>query len=141
MVVVGVGVGVGVVVVVVVAVGVGITKRYIMPMIEVSDEIFEKLRVQFGAELIQPMETLGDLVGKSWFFRTVTYHVIGRVEKIMGHWVVLSGASWVADSGRFMQAIKTGTLSEVEPVGAALLNLDTVTDAFPWVHPLPTEQR
>jgi hypothetical protein len=112
-----------------------------MPMIEVSQETFEKLRVRFGAEIVLPVESLSDLVGRAWFFRTVTYHLVGRVERIVGSWAVLRDASWVADSGRFMQAIKTGVLSEVEPVGDALLNLDTVTDAFPWKHPLPTEQK
>ena len=41
----------------------------------------------------------------------------------------------------FMNAIKEGKLNEVEPVGDAFLNLDSVTDAFPWVHPLPKEQK
>jgi hypothetical protein len=79
--------------------------------------------------------------GKSYFFRTVTYHLIGKVAKIEGNFVHLKDASWVADSGRFMQAIKEGNLMEVEPVGDAFLNLDSVTDAFPWAHPLPTEQK
>ena len=80
-------------------------------------------------------------VGDKLFLRTVTYHLVGEVEAVEGDWLQLKDASWVADSGRFMQAIKDGTLSEVEPVGAAYVNLGTVTDAFPWVHALPTEQR
>lgn len=82
------------------------------------------------------------LVGKSFFFRTVTYHLTGRVEEVLHNNILrLSTAAWVADSGRFTQAIKTGTLNEVEPVGDAYLNLDTVTDFFPWAHELPTEQK
>ena len=79
--------------------------------------------------------------GKSYFFRTVTYHLIGKVKTVKDNWVHLTSASWVADSGRFMQAIKNGTLNEVEPVGDAYINLDSVTDAFPWLHELPTEQK
>lgn len=112
-----------------------------MPTIEVSQETFEKLRVQFGAEITPAIDRLGDLAGKSWFFRTVTYHLVGHVEKVVGSWAVLRNASWVSDSGRFMQAIKDGVLNEVEPVGDALLNLDTVTDAFPWRHALPDKQK
>ena len=80
-------------------------------------------------------------VGKSYLFRTVTYHLVGKVESIKGKFLVLKDASWVADSGRFMNAIKEGTLKEVEPVGTAYLNTDTVVDAFPWNHALPKEQK
>jgi len=80
-------------------------------------------------------------VGKCWFFRTVTYHVIGRViEVIGGKLLLLEEASWVADSGRFMNAIKKGTLSEVEPLGDWGVNIDATTDFGPWLHALPTEQ-
>jgi hypothetical protein len=87
----------------------------------------------------------GDLIGKNFFFRTVTYHIVGRVvtafDTNSGTFLRLEDASWVANSGRFMQALRDGDIDEVEPVGHAFLNLDTVTDFFPWVHDLPTEQR
>ena len=67
--------------------------------------------------------------------------MVGKVEKLFGNFVVLSGASWVADSGRFMQAIKNGELDEVEPVGQAFINMSGVVDFFPWKHSLPTEQK
>jgi len=86
------------------------------------------------------MESLFE-IGKSYFFRTVTYHLVGKVTKKYGNWLELVDASWVADSGRFTNAIKKGTLSEVEPVGIVYVNLDTVTDAFPWTHPLPDKQK
>jgi len=82
------------------------------------------------------------LIGNSYFFRTVTYHLVGRVvAQHAGGLIELDEASWVADSGRFMQAIKSGTLSEVEPVGKAYINLRAVTDFFPWAHALPSEQK
>jgi len=113
-----------------------------MPTVEVSQETYEKLKAQFGAEVeTLDLDSLDSLIGQKWFFRTVTYHMLGLVEKRLGKFLVLVDASWIADSGRFMQAIKNGTLDEVEPVGACLLNLDTVTDAFPWKHPLPKNQK
>ena len=82
------------------------------------------------------------LAGKSYFFRTVTYHLVGKVVAEHANGLLeLEDASWVADSGRFMNAIKSGTLNEVEPVGKAYINLKSVTDFFPWVHALPTEQK
>ena len=55
-------------------------------------------------------------IGKKLFIRTVTYHLTGKVEKVMGNFLQLSTAAWVADSGRFMQAIENGELKEVEPI-------------------------
>jgi len=81
------------------------------------------------------------LVGGKYFFRAVTFHIVGEVKEVMGNFVRLANASWVADSGRFMNAIKEGSLNEVEPVGEMFVNLNTVVDFFPWAHPLPTEQK
>ena len=109
--------------------------------IEISDETFEKLKDQLYADdLLKEISSYEDLVGGKYFFRTVTYHVTGEVTKIVGRFAVLKNAAWIADSGRFMNAIKDGTLSEVEPVGDAFLNLDTVVDFFPWKHKLPSSQ-
>ena len=79
--------------------------------------------------------------GLSYFFRTVTYHMVGRVKEVVGDFIMLEDASWVADSGRFMNAIKEGVLDEVEPVGIAFVHLSAIVDAFPWVHKLPSKQK
>ena len=112
-----------------------------MPTIEVSRETYEKIKDQLETKERADISELSDLTGGKWFFRTVTYHMLGKVRKVLGNWAFLDDASWVADSGRFTQAIKDGELSEVEPVGEALINLNTVTDAFPWRHKLPSEQK
>jgi hypothetical protein len=80
-------------------------------------------------------------VGQSYFIRTVTYHLIGKLEAIADGFLILSSASWIADSGRFMQAIRDGKLDEVEPVGDAVVNIGSITDAFPWKHSLPKDQK
>jgi hypothetical protein len=83
---------------------------------------------------------LSVLIGKCVFIRTVTYHLVGRVVALRGDFAALADASWIADSGRFSDTISKGTLSEVEPVGDAYVNLGSVTDIFPWNHPLPDKQ-
>lgn len=83
-------------------------------------------------------------VGKAYFFRTVTYHVLGRVKKIVGKFLVLEKASWIADSGRFHQFITKGEISsnaEIEPAGAMIVNTDTITDAEPWDYTIPEIQK
>ena len=109
--------------------------------IEVSDETYGKIKEQLGEESFKNIDSLQDMVGEKYFFRTVTYHLTGRVTKIIGSIVELENAAWIADSGRFMQAIKEGILNEVEPVGKAYLNINSVTDFFPWKHKLPESQK
>ena len=112
-----------------------------MKTIEVSEETYERIKEQLGEENVKEIDDLDDMVGDKWFFRTVTYHLVGKIKKRVGHFFELSDASWVADSGRFMNALKSGTLDEVEPVGRTLVNIDSITDAFPWTHKLPKEQK
>jgi hypothetical protein len=80
-------------------------------------------------------------VGSKMFIRTVTFHLVGEIVEREGDWLKLKDASWVADSGRFHDAIADGTLNEVEYVGDACVNLNTATDAFPWVHDLPSKSK
>ncbi|MCP4537814.1 MAG: hypothetical protein GY832_11780 [Chloroflexi bacterium] len=119
-----------------------------MPQIDVSAETYEKIKDQLGVKAKEEhIKEADDMINQCFFFRAVTYHCVGRVIDWMldgttTSWIaVLEDASWVADSGRFMQAIKDGTLAEVEPVGLMYLNMGSVVDFFPWRHPLPTEQK
>jgi hypothetical protein len=109
--------------------------------ITISDESFELIKEQLNEEERFDVNELKDFVGKKFFIRTVTYHLVGEVKKIVGNFFVLENASWIADSGRFMEAIKKGILNEVEPVGDALVNINSITDIFPWIHKLPSEQK
>jgi len=112
-----------------------------MKILEISDETYDKIKDQLGGDEVCEISEYDDLVGKKFFFRGVTYHLVGYVNKRVGKFLQLNNASWVADSGRFMQAIGEGNLSEVEPVGIAFINLDAVVDFFPWKHDLPREQK
>lgn len=107
--------------------------------IEISDETFEKLKDQLDVGDYKEISSYEDLVGGKYFFRGVTMYMVGEVKKVVGRFVYLKNASWIADTGRFNEAIKNGTLNEVEPVGEAFVNLDTVVDFFPWKHKLPTD--
>lgn len=83
-------------------------------------------------------------VGKAYFFRTVTYHVVGRVARIVGNFVEFDEKtmSWVADSGRFTQAINDGNLDEVEPIDVlGGVSLGAIVDYFEWKHELPRTQK
>lgn len=106
----------------------------------ISDETYDLIKNQLNQDGDFEVTELDDFIGKKLFIRTVTYHLTGKVVKRIGNFIQLENASWIADSGRFMQAIKDGELSEVEPVGEAWVNLNSVTDMFPWKHALPDKQ-
>jgi len=89
----------------------------------------------------EPITELPFKVGESYFIRTVTFHLTGRIKEIIGKFLVLEDASWIPDSGTFSNAIKEGKLDEVEPVDEAIVNTDSITDAFSWKHKLPDKQK
>lgn len=81
-------------------------------------------------------------IGEAYFIRTVTYFATGRVKAIVGNFLVLEDAAWIADTGRFSDAMAKGVMNEVEPVSTEMfVNTNSITDAFPWKHKLPTEQK
>jgi len=112
-----------------------------MKTLNISDETYELIKGKLNETEKFDLSKMDDFIGKKVFIRTVTYHLTGKIEKIVGNFFVLSDAAWIADSGRFMQAIKEGKLNEVEPVGEAMVNINSITDLFPWKHKLPTEQK
>ena len=68
-------------------------------------------------------------IGESYFFRTVTYHYTGKITKINGRFLMLENASWIADSGRFADAIKNEEFDEVEPYDRpVILNMEMIVD-------------
>lgn len=109
--------------------------------IEVSDETYARIKRRLGEESFKEIQSLKDMVGEKFFFRTVTYHLTGRVKKVIGSILELENAAWIADSGRFTQAIKEGKLNDVEPVGRAYININSVVDFFPWKFRLPETQK
>lgn len=100
----------------------------------------------FTSEMVKAVLLRDDsgpfIVGEPIFIRTVTYHLTGRIIAIKDGFLVLEDAAWIADDGRFMQAINNGELSEVEPVNVVVrLNIDSIVDAYHWAHPLPSQQK
>ena len=81
-------------------------------------------------------------VGDKVFIRTVTHHLTGKIKKVVGTFLVLSDAAWIADDGRFMNCIEDGVLNEVEPVTCDVrVNTDSIVDAYEWRHALPRTQK
>lgn len=77
-------------------------------------------------------------IGKAYLFRSVTYHLIGKVVAVTDTDIVLEQASWLADSGRFSECLATGKVNENEPIpGRHIVFRGGLIDAAEWVHGTP----
>jgi hypothetical protein len=78
-------------------------------------------------------------VGKNYFIRTVTYHLTGKLVDVGAQELVLDSAAWIADDGRFAEAMRTGNFSEVEPFpeGRLVVGRGSVIDAYVIPFALP----
>ena len=74
----------------------------------------------------QPFE-----IGGIYLIRTVTMIDTGRVIAASPQWIILEDAAWIADTGRFGDALKKCEFNEVEPFpdGRVILNATAVIDA------------
>ncbi len=82
-------------------------------------------------------------VGESVFIRTVTHHYTGKLVKVYPNELVLTDAAWIADDGRFSEALSTGKLNEVEPYpdGEVIVPRGCIVDCTRWPHALPRAVR
>jgi hypothetical protein len=77
-----------------------------------------------------PYETM-----KLYFIRTVTFYYVGRLLFVTPQELVLDQCSWVADTGRFSDALKNGTVNENEPFpdGNVIIGRGSIIDAHIWL--------
>lgn len=81
-------------------------------------------------------------IGKAYFIRTVTMYLTGKLVKITPQELVLEEAAWIADTGRFSEAMKTGAFNEVEPFsGPVIVGRGSIIDAQEWSLVLPREMK
>lgn len=76
-------------------------------------------------------------VGDRVFIRTVTLYYTGQIKQIIGQWLVLSEASWIADTGRFHDFLREGKCNEYESfIDDVKIPMGSVIDVTAWPHPL-----
>ena len=79
-----------------------------------------------GVETIKPVyegEFQPFEIGAVYLIRTVTMIEVGRVVAASKQWVILEDAAWVADTGRFADALKEWQFNEVEPFPDGLVGV------------------
>lgn len=83
-------------------------------------------------------------IGENYFIRTVTHIDIGKLIAVTPQELVLMDAAWIADTGRFEQCVKDGSLDEVEPYPdgePVIIGRGALIDAVRWLHALPRMQK
>ena len=70
-------------------------------------------------------------IGKIYLIRTVTMIDTGRLVAVHEHELVLEDAAWIADTGRFADAVRKAEFGEVEPFpdGEVIVGRGAVIDA------------
>ena len=70
-------------------------------------------------------------IGKIYLIRTVTMIDTGRLVAVGPQELVLEDAAWIADTGRFADALKKAEFGEVEPFpdGRVIIGRGSVIDA------------
>lgn len=99
--------------------------------------------VEKGTELpVVDASTAPYQVGKSYFIRAVTHYYTGKLVWASDKELVLDTCAWVADTGLFANAVKSGTLKEVEPMGdGVIVSRGAIVDAVAVTWDLPTERK
>ena len=70
-------------------------------------------------------------IGKYYLIRTVTMIDTGLVMSVSDQEIVLTEAAWIANTGRFADAVKSASFGEVEPFpdGEVIINRGAIVDA------------
>jgi hypothetical protein len=91
----------------------------------------------------KPKAAAGWKIGSAYLIRTVTMIQTGRLIAVGEHELVLEDAAWIADTGRFADALKGGSFSEVEPFpdGEVIIGRGSVIDACSLPFALPRVQK
>ena len=88
----------------------------------------KQLTAALGA---RPTENSAWEVGKIYLIRTVTMIDTGRLVAVTEHELVIEDAAWIADTGRFSDALVSAEFGEVEPFpsGRVIIGRGSVIDA------------
>lgn len=82
-------------------------------------------------------------IGEPYLIRTVTMILTGRIVAVGPQEITLLDAAWIADTGRYMQAVASAEFCEVEPYPdgqAVIVGRSAIIDAT-RIGSLPRKQR
>lgn len=81
------------------------------------------------------------LEGKNILIRTVTNFYTGRVVEENSKFLKLESAAWIADTGRFSDALASSIFGEVEPYPRPVIVMKAAFVDVTEIGELPTKQK
>jgi len=95
------------------------------------------------AKTLKTKTAPGWKIGSAYLIRTVTMIQTGRLVAVTEHELILEDAAWIADTGRFSDALRGGGFLEVEPFpdGEVIVGRGAVIDACAVPFSLPREKK
>jgi len=94
--------------------------------IEVSDETYEKIKDQLSEEEIEEVESLDDLIGKTYLFQCARYIYHGKVKKVNATYIELSKASIVYETGE----LKASNASDKQELPSNVFVMRNAIESF-----------
>ena len=87
----------------------------------------KQLAALFGGQSDNSAWDIGDI----YLIRTVTMIDTGRLVGVTAQELILEDAAWIADTGRFADAVKSAQFNEVEPFpdGKVIIGRGSIIDA------------
>lgn len=81
------------------------------------------------------------IIGKKYIIRTITMINVGRLINIIGNFMILDDASWIADAGRWEECLikPEGIKISEKYKKPVLVNVHSIVDATEWELELPKE--
>ena len=82
-------------------------------------------------------------VGRNYLVRTVTMTLYGKLVAVFEQELILQDAAWIADSGRWADALESGEFDEVEPFpdGDVIVGRGAIIDAVALSFPPKRQQK
>ena len=83
-------------------------------------------------------------IGGKYFIRTVTHYFTGQLVAVYDQEIVLRDVSWIANTGRYHNAMQTWSFDEVEPYppgSPVIIGRGSIIDAYESNLLLPRETK
>jgi hypothetical protein len=99
-------------------------------------------RKTYAEEVRSPISDGVWEIGANYLIRTVTMIDTGRLVRVTEHELVLEDAAWIADTGRYADALQSGDFNEVEPFpdGQVIVGRGAIIDAVK-IPKVPRDQK
>ena len=90
-----------------------------------------QLAAMFNPTVSVPCDNSAWEIGANYLIRTVTMIDTGRLVGVTPQELILEDAAWIADTGRFAQAVEKAEFGEVEPfpAGRVIIGRGAIIDA------------